>query len=103
MCADGSDMIHLPRPRLVPVGSARECSNGTDIDASAAFVALEVIALVRNDFGRGPAVPDSESVYAKPFAADTDATIAENASRRIVEDDGRPLLLVDVDLRFAKA
>src|SRR5438309_1925526 len=102
MRTDGADVLHLPGPGFIPVGPACECTDGTNIDASTAFIALEVIALIRNNFGRGAAVSNSQRVDAKSFATDTNAAIAKNTAGRIVEDNGRPLLLVDMDFRFAK-
>src|SRR5436305_2073808 len=100
--ADGPDVLHLPRPGLIAVGSARQCADGADIDAGATFIAFEMIALIRDDLGRSAAVTDSQGVDAEGFAANTDTAITENTARRVVENDGRPLLLVDMDFRFAE-
>ena len=44
--------VHLPRPRLIAVDAAGERADGADVDAGAALVAFQVVALVRRDFAR---------------------------------------------------
>src|SRR3954469_8302470 len=92
---DGPDVLHLPRPGLITVGPTCQCTDGTDIDTSTTFIALEMIALVRDNLGGSAAVSNAQSVHAEGLAADTNAAIAENTARGVVENDRRPLLLVD--------
>jgi hypothetical protein len=98
--ADGSHVGHLPRPRFVPVGSAGERAHRANIDARAALVAFQVVALVGSDLGHHPAVDHPESVDAHPFVADAHAAEAQNAARRVVEHHRRKLFLRRVDFLF---
>jgi len=51
MRADGGDIFHLPRPSFVAIGAAGERAYRADIDAHAAFFAIEMIAFIGNDDG----------------------------------------------------
>src|SRR5262249_25128959 len=73
------------------------------IDAHAALVALEVVALIRGDLGVGATVDYSQGADVHAFPADAHAAEAQNATRAIEVDHGRPLLLVDVLLHFDEA
>ncbi len=101
--ADGADVLHFPGARLIPISTAGERSDRADVDAHAAFVALEMIADVGRDLGDGATVDDAERADAHAFVADAHAAEAEDATRAIVEDDGRPLFFVDVQLVFGEA
>ena len=48
MGADGRDVVHLPRARLVAIAAAGERAHRADIDAHAALLAVEVVAAVRS-------------------------------------------------------
>ena len=100
--ADGADVVHLPRTRLVSVSSRGKCADRTDVDAHAAFLALEVIAIVRSDNRTLAAVLDAQRPHVHALAADADAAIAQNAARAVKEDDRGPLLLVAVALDVDK-
>src|SRR5271165_2773763 len=49
MRADGADVVHLPRPRLVAVGTGGERADRADVDAHAALFALQVIFFIGRD------------------------------------------------------
>ncbi len=101
--ADGSDVLHFPGTRLVAISAAGERSDRADVDALAAFVALQVIAFVRRDERNGSAVDDAESADPHAFVADANAAEAENAARAVIENYRGPLLLVDVEFGFGEA
>src|SRR6266849_1171860 len=103
MRADGADVIHLPRPGLVAVGAAGERTHGANIDAGAAFIAFEVIAVVGNNLGNRAAIGDSQRAHAHPLIAGAHTTVAENAAGTIEVHHRRPLLLVGVQLAFDEA
>src|ERR1039458_2240810 len=83
MRADGAHVGHLPRTRLVAVGAAGERAHRADIDAGAALVALQVIAMVGGDFADHAAVDHAQCAHAHAFIADAHAAKAEDAARRI--------------------
>ena len=99
--ADGADVVHLPGARLIAVGALGQRADRTDVDALAALVAFQVVAVTRGDLGNDAAVGDAERADAHAFVAHADAAVAEDAARAVVEDDRGPLLFVDVvlDLR----
>ena len=101
--ADGADVGHLPGPRLVAVDAAGQRADRTDVDAGAALVALQVVALVGSDFGDHAAVDHAERADAQAFVADAHAAEAEDAARRIEKHDGRKLFFRSVDLLFGVA
>ncbi len=100
MCANGADVVHLPGTGFIAVRTRGERANGTDIDASAAFVAFQMIAAVGNNFSGSSAITNTESTDAQTLATDANAAVAENAARRIVKDDGRPLFLIHMQFGF---
>ena len=54
MRADGGDVVHLPRARLVAIGAGGERADRADIDAHAAFFAVEMVAFIRGDHRTTP-------------------------------------------------
>ena len=98
MRADGADMLHLPRPRLVAIRAAGQRADRADVDAHAALVAFEMIVMVRRDLVPDAAVDDPQRADSHALVADPHAAEAQDAARRIVEDHRRPLLLGDVQL-----
>src|SRR5437773_4561623 len=47
--ADRARVLHLPGPRLITIRAAGQRADRADVDAHAAFVALEVIFMVGRD------------------------------------------------------
>src|SRR5271167_1071493 len=92
MGADGRDILHLPRPRLVTVRAARERANRANIDTHAAFFAFEMIAGVGNNDGMRPAHAHAEGLHIHAFITYTHAAIAKDAAWRIVIDQVGPFL-----------
>src|SRR5581483_4463874 len=80
------------------VSTRRESADRADVDAHAAFFALEMVFFVGSDERSNAAILDAESPDVHPFAADTHAAIAEDAARAVKEDDRGPLLFVFVIL-----
>src|ERR1041384_6065999 len=85
MRADGSNVVHFPRPRLVSVRSARQCADRADVDAHSALVALQMIEMIWSDLGVRAAIDHAKRVHAHAFVANSHAAIAENAARSIEE------------------
>src|SRR5580658_9530542 len=78
--AYGSDVLHLPRARMVTIGPAGQRAHRANIDAHAAFVALQMVAFVRHDLGDYAAVGYAQGLHAHAFVADAHAAIAEDAA-----------------------
>src|SRR5208337_4373753 len=83
MRANCGDIGHLPWPRLVAIGAAGERADGANIDAHAAFFAIEMIAFIRNDDGVRPTHAHAEGLNIHAFVADAHASIAQDAARRV--------------------
>src|SRR6185312_1539024 len=108
MSASRADVIHLPGAGLITISSRSECAHRTDVDAHAAFFALQVILFIWCDDRAYAAVlypqrPDIHALAAHPHAA-----VAENAARPVKIHNRRPLLLFLVVLglhvlRFRRA
>src|SRR3954468_10268743 len=98
MCADGADVLHLPRTRLIAIRAARQGAHRTDIDALAAFIAFQMIAVVRRDEGSRGAIDDAQRPYAHAFLACAHAAETQDAARSVIEPNRRPLLLIHVKL-----
>ena len=94
--ANGGDVIHLPRPRLVAVGSGSERAHRAGVDAHAALFAVEMVLAIGRDHAGDAAVLHAQRPDVHALAAHADATIAEDAARPVEEHDGRPLLFVAV-------
>src|SRR5215469_1344216 len=92
-------MRHLPRSRLVAIGTRGQRSDWANIDAHAAFFALEVILLVRKNGGNHSAVLDAERPNIHAFATHADTAIAENAAGPVKVHHWRPLLLITMVLQ----
>ena len=54
--ADGADVLHFPRPRLIAIDAAGQRAHRADIDARAALVAFQMIALIGRDLGNHAAI-----------------------------------------------
>ena len=101
--ANGADVVHFPRAGLVTVRAAGERAHGTDIDAGAAFVAVQMIAIVGGDLGNDSAIHDAQRADAHAFITHAHAAVAEDAARGVVKHHRRPLLLIHVQLGFGVA
>src|SRR5690348_1005118 len=95
-------MLHFPRAGFVAIRSGSERADRADIDTGSTLVAFEMIAAIGNDFRGNTAIAHAESTHAKPFAADPHAPVAENAARGVIKNDGRPLLLIDMNFLFTE-
>ena len=49
MRADGADVLHLPRPRLVAISAGGERADRADVDAHAALFALQMVFFIGRD------------------------------------------------------
>src|SRR5260370_38321759 len=96
--ANGSHVLHFPGPGLIAIGAAGQGADRADVDTHAALVALQVILTIGRDLGSNAAVHDSQGADAHALIANAHAAEAEYAAGRVVEDYGRPLLLVDMQL-----
>src|SRR5580700_6575276 len=94
---------HFPGARLVTIGAAGERADGADVDAHAAFFALEMIFAIGNDHAVGTAHPDAECFHVHTFVADTYAAETKNASRSVVIDELRPLFFGAMNFFFNEA
>ena len=54
MRADGADVLHLPRPSLVTIGSRGQRADRANVDTHAALFALQMIFFIRRDDGAEP-------------------------------------------------
>src|SRR5262249_25673263 len=98
MRANRPDVVHFPRPRLVTIDPAGERAHGANVDASAAFVALKMIVLVRNDLRDHSAIADAKRTHAHAFVTHAHAAITKDAARRIEVHNRRPLRFIGVNL-----
>jgi hypothetical protein len=99
-------MIHLPGPRLVAITATGQRADRADIDAHTALFAVELVyvafagGVVGGDNRADASVLHAERPDIHAFAAHANAAITEDAARAIIEDGGRPLLLVAMGLGF---
>src|ERR1019366_8122017 len=84
--AYGGDVRHLPGPRLVAVRAAGERADRADIDAHAAFFAVEVVFAIRDDHRLRATLADAERLDVPAFIADAHAAETQDASRGVVID-----------------
>ncbi len=47
--ADGGDMVHFPGPRLIAIGAGGQRAHGTDVNAGAALLAIQMVFAVGRD------------------------------------------------------
>jgi hypothetical protein len=95
-------MLHLPRTCFVAVHTARQGANRTDVDAHPTFIALKVIAVVRNNLGRACSIGDAKRPDSHPFVTDPHAAEAQYAPWTVKVDYRRPLHLVEMLLELFK-
>ncbi len=96
--ADRANVIHLPRTRLVTIGSRSQSADRTNVDTHSAFFAVEMIFLIGSDDRANAAVLHAKRPNIHPFAADAHAAIAKDATRTVEIHHGRPLLFLFVVL-----
>ena len=100
---DCSDVFHFPRPRLISIRTTGERAHGTNVDAGAALVAFQVIAVIRNNFGNRTTIADAQRSHSHAFVAGAHAAVTQDAARCVEIDHGRPLLFVGVELALDEA
>src|SRR5258708_3157390 len=71
--ANGADVLHFPRTRLIAISAAGEGADRADVDTHTALIALEVVLVVRRNLGGDAAVDDSQGAYSHPLIADSHA------------------------------
>src|SRR5664279_3085938 len=77
MGADGADVLHLPRTRLVPISARGERADRADVDAHAALFALQMIFFIRRDNQAGTAILNAQRPDVHALAANPNAAIAQ--------------------------
>src|ERR1700694_2058960 len=75
MSADGAHVLHLPGTGLVTIGPRGQSAQGADINAHAAFLAVQVVAFVGSNHRAGAPVLYAQRPYVHAFAADANATV----------------------------
>ena len=103
VCADGGDVCHFPGSRFVAIGAAGERADRADVDAHAAFFALEMIFAIGNDHAVCTAHADAECFHVHAFVADAYAAETKNASRSVVIDKLRPFFFGAMNFFFDEA
>src|SRR4029077_18862285 len=98
--ASCGDVLHFPRPRFVAIRAAGKRADRANVDAHAALFALEVVFAGGDEHAVGAAHAHAESFYVHTFIAHAHAAEAEDAPRRVVIDELRPLFLGAMDLFF---
>src|SRR5580704_2921355 len=91
--ARGADVLHLPWPRLVTVRARGQRAHGTNIDTHPAFFTLQVIFAIGSDNGTHAAILHAQGPDIHALAADSDAAVAQDATRPVEIHHWRPLLL----------
>src|SRR5690242_16294062 len=101
MRAGCADVLHLPRASLIAVCTRRERTDRAYVDTHAALFALKVVAEIRNDCRTRSAILYAQRSHIHALVAYAHTPIAQNASRTVEVNNGRPLLLIamvlDVD------
>ena len=88
MRANGADMFHLPRPRVIAISAAGERAHRANIDALPAFVAFQMIAVIRRNQRNRAAVNHTQRTHAHTFIAGANTAEAKNTARPVVENHG---------------
>src|SRR5262249_40756110 len=94
------DVNHLPRPRLVSIGTRGQRPNGADVDTHPAFFAVQMISLVGSDDGGYATVLDAKGPDIHGLTANSNAAVTKNAPRPIKIHNWGPLLFFAVILWF---
>src|SRR6266404_5312349 len=80
MRADGANVLHLPRARLIAISAGGQRADRTNVDASAALVALQVVTVRRSDLRNHAAVDYPQRPDAQPLIAHPHAAVAKDAA-----------------------
>src|SRR5579863_3222680 len=64
MRTNSSDVMHFPGPRLIAIHAACQRAHRADVDAHAAFIALQVIEMVGSDFRMSATIDHAQRVHA---------------------------------------
>src|SRR5436309_2211247 len=95
-------MVHFPWAGFVAIDAGRQRADGTDVNARAALIALEMITVRRRDLANHAAIDDAERTYSVSLAADANTAVAQDTARGVEEDYWRKLLLIDMMLNLRK-
>ncbi len=98
--ADGRNILHFPRPRFVSIGAAGQCAHRANINAHPALFAFQVIFAVGDDNRVRATHAHAQRLHIHAFITNTHAAEAQDAARRIVINQVRPLFLWPVNLFF---
>ena len=96
----GAHVLHLPGPGLVAIRARGQRAHGADIDAHAAFFALQVVLFVGSDNRVDATVLNAQRPDVHSFAANAHTPVAQDAAWPVKVHDRRPLLLFAVLLEF---
>ena len=92
--AGGSNVGHLPGPRLVAVGARSQRAHRADVNAHTALFAVQVIFQVGGNDGTHAAVLNAQRGDVHALVAHPHTAVAQNAAWPVKVDDRGPLLLV---------
>src|SRR4051794_17485962 len=98
MGADGANVVHLPRTRLITIRAGSQRTDRTNVNAHAALFAVEVIALVWRNHRTHAAILNAERPNVHAFSAHAYAAVTEDAAGTIEVNHRRPLLFIFVVL-----
>src|SRR5439155_25805929 len=90
--ASRNGLIQLPGPRLMAIRTVQQGSCWTNLDAVAALGTIQPTT-ISSDHSVCAAIARFDGLLAHPFIAHSGATLAENATLRIVGDHRRKILL----------
>ena len=97
------NIFHFPRPRLITVSAARERAHWANINAHAALFASQLARFVRQNHGIHAARTNAQRLHIHAFIANAHAAEAQNAPRRIVINQRRPLFFRVVQFFLVEA
>src|ERR1700719_605962 len=98
--ANRGNVLHLPGTCFVTISATGERADRADVDAHAALFALEMIFAVGNDDTVRAAHAHAERLNVHALIAHAHAAEAENAARRVIVNELRPLLFGPVNFFF---
>src|SRR2546427_13221958 len=98
--ANRRNVLHLPWARFIAIRPARQRSHGANINAHPALFALQVILTVGDNHAVRAAHAHAQRLHVHAFIAYAHAAEAQDATRRLVVHEFRPLFLRPVDFLF---